>query len=353
MEENAKGATELNREKASEIELEEAKQELYEVKKQLDGMELPKGFEPVSISKHRELQISNRITEKDVIAVELENEEQERQTLLYKRLEDRKLSLIATIDEKDRILLSDEHKEKYKNYISREELERPYALNEAEMERQKEANIPIDDEKEQMAKQDQIKSKTGKEFAIAMALRVSEDQIVSVIEVKDESTMSNVVNRDVQAKDLFIVRLRQGNGNDYVMMNRRPDGSFEVASKTEMSKTFQEINQGLGIKNNRQEAEIKEGELGAVAQPYGDERQVEVNRYRFRDETSYILEVQTDYQADMHLYREEEGKLIPLCTEEHGRHETKEIELPNRVREVEEDEGRTPWGDAEGRRSRY
>lgn len=310
MAENSRGAAELNRTQQKDAKLEEVLQELYNVETQLDTLELPKGFKPISIAKYKELTIADNIKEKDVFAVELENEEQERQTQLYKKLSDEKLHLIATINAENEVQLSKEHQERYASFMSREELQTPYPISKKEMEKEAVAQIEPNEQQED--------GKTSQERAIAVALGIPADKILNVIEVKDENTMANATNRNVDRKDIFLVKLKQSTAenasNDYVMVEQKADGSFEVASKTDMSQMFQEITDGLGIKDTRQKAEIKEGDIEADANPYDKTRHVEVNQYHFKDDTRYILSVKHDYKTQMHVYKEENGKLVPLCT---------------------------------------
>ena len=354
MEENAKGEEQLNSSIKRKEELEEAKQRLYDLQKDIDGLDIPEGFYITNITEYSEVKLSDAITEKDVIAIEVETEEREKQTQLYKRLEENKFMLIATINEEEKIFLSEEYKEKYRGIIPETQLNEPYQLDRQTLEQHKSKKSTLNNKDK--ALEHDTNSKTGKEHTIAMALGVSEDQILNIIEVKDESTMSNVVNRDIDNQNIFLVRLRQNDAgmgsNDYVMMNLRKDGTFEVASKTELSNTFEEISKGLGIKDSTQYEEIQGRELQAVANPYGNTRHVEVNQYSFKDGNRYILAIDTNYEAQMHVYKEENGKYIPVCEKEHGRHEEKEIELPDGTKEIE-DEERTPWGDAEARRNRY
>lgn len=310
MAENSRGAAELNRTQQKDAKLEEVLQELYNVETQLDTLELPKGFKPISIAKYKELTIADNIKEKDVFAVELENEEQERQTQLYKKLSDEKLHLIATINAENEVQLSKEHQERYASFMSREELQTPYPISKKEMEKEAVAQIEPNEKRKD--------GKTSQERAIAVALGIPADRILNVIEVKDENAMANATNRNVDRKDIFLVKLKQSTAenasNDYVMVEQKADGSFEVASKTDMSQMFQEITDGLGIKDTRQKAEIKEGDIEADANPYDKTRHVEVNQYHFKDDTRYILSVKHDYKTQMHVYKEENGKLVPLCT---------------------------------------
>ena len=121
-----------------------------------------------------------------------------------------------------------------------------------------------------------------------------------------------------------------------------------------MKDTLKEVTYGLGLKDNIQEQEIMEGDLDTVSNPNDPKKYVEINKYRFRDGSTYILEVNRDYQANLHIYREKNGKLLPLCIEEHGQHDKEKLELPGRDaivdEEHEEEYERTPWNDAEKRR---
>ncbi len=356
MEENAKEAVDINEHEKEKQKMEQAKQELYNLRKQLEQMELTKDFKIVSISKYSEMKLANSITEKNVILIEQKNEEEER-TLLYKQLENNELMLIASINDKKEITLDDAYKERYRGILPDKELENLYIQDEKKTNEHKVGEIVLDNKQDikPNRKENYISRNM---FGIAMALGIDENQILSIIEVKDEETMSKVLNKDIDNKNIFIVKLKQDDGkigvNNYVLMHQRTDGTFEVASKTEMKDTLKEVTYGLGLKDNIQEQEIMEGDLDTVSNPNDPKKYVEINKYRFRDGSTYILEVNRDYQANLHIYREKNGKLLPLCIEEHGQHDKEKLELPGRDaivdEEHEEEYERTPWNDAEKRR---
>lgn len=367
MDENAMGSVDLNTVEQDKIALEQAKRELYEVKIKLNTLDLPSGFKTISIGKYGKLKVSERIEERDVIELELENEEQERQIQLYKELEGKRLLLIGTINEKEQIVLSEEYKqfseERYKGYIDRKELDEPYTVEREEMGKQKATEISPEEEPE-LEQQNYKTSKTSEEIEIARMLGIPQSQILNVVEIKDEDAMSNALNKNLENKRLFAVKLRTSAGkltsNEWVMVQEDSKGDYERAMREDPSDTLQAIGHELGIKSTRQNDTIKDGEISAEATPYDDSiKHIEIRRHRYTDGNTYVMEVDAVNEAVLHVYKEENGKLVPLCKEEHGHHEHEEIELPDRKLEVEEEkeedesEERTPWGDAESRRNRY
>lgn len=354
MEEESKGAIDLNESEQQKKALEDAKRELYEIKSKLQTLELPKGFTISSISKYEEIQTSEQIAEKDVYEVELQNEENERQIQLYKQLDERRLILVGTVNEKNEIILDDEYKnickQRYKGYINDADLENPYQINLEELEDKKEAEIEPDKEEE--------KSKTTQEKQIAAKLGVSPSQILNIVEIKDTNTMSNVVNKNLVAKNIYAVKLKSAAGkltsNEWVMMEDKGNGTYERAMREDQSDTLQNIANELGIRNSVTNDTIENGQINAMSKPNDEKAYVELRRHRFSDGNTYLLEIDKVREAELHVYKEENGKIEPLCTDEHQTHEQEKIELPNRELEVEEDDDeRTPWGDAEARRQRY
>lgn len=357
MEENAQGASDLNRVQQEKNELDEAKRELYEIKSRLESLNLPDGFKVVSIGKYSKLKVSNRIEEKDVIELELENEEQERQVLLYKELDEKQLLLIATINEKEQIILEEEYKqlagERYRGFISKEELDTPYDINKDEMQKESEINP---DEPEQEIEENET-GKSSDELEIAAKLGIPPSQILNVVEVKDEEAMSNTLNKNLENKTLYAVRLKTPAGkltsNEWVMMQKDSSGNFERGMREDPSDTLNTIGHELGIRSTRQNDTIEDGEITAEAAPDNNsKRHIEIRRHRFTDGNTYVLEVDKTYESVLHVYKEENGKLEPICIDEHGEHEAEKIVLADRVEALEvqeekkEEEDKTPGGDA-------
>ena len=207
MEENAKEAVDINEHEKEKQKMEQAKQELYNLRKQLEQMELTKDFKIVSISKYSEMKLANSITEKNVILIEQKNEEEER-TLLYKQLENNELMLIASINDKKEITLDDAYKERYRGILPDKELENLYIQDEKKTNEHKVGEIVLDNKQDikPNRKENYISRNM---FGIAMALGIDENQILSIIEVKDEETMSKVLNKDIDNKNIFIVKLKE------------------------------------------------------------------------------------------------------------------------------------------------
>ena len=362
----------LNAVEKAKKEFQDIMYEINKVRLKIEELEPEKGFDLTSISKYHKLKVSENIEEKDVFVIEFKNKEKEKKIELYK-LKDDELVLIGKLNENKELMLDEKYKkqwERYGHFVK--EINRPYRVNFDETE--KEAEIAAEDidiyrqidskwnGKNKKRKEEDNKrqiEETGQEEEIANALRVPQEQILNVVEIKDERTMSNVLNKNVETKNLYAVKLRQDDGgvgsNDWVMVNKKADGSYEKAMKEDPSDTIQDLAQTLNIKNNVQETDIKEGDVSAVSKPHSGTRQAEVNRYRFSDGTTYVMETSRDYKTDVHVYEEKNGTLEPLCNDEHGKHKEETIELPDRNVDVkeEEEEEKTPWGDAESRRNRF
>lgn len=354
MEEESKGAVELNENEQQRKTLENAQRELYKIESKLQSLDLPKGFRIVSISKYKEMKVSKQIAEKDVYEVELQNEKSERKIQLYRQLDEERLMLIGTINETDKIVLDSDYKDicmqRYKGYISDNDLEMPYQIDSEKLEEKKEAQIEAGKEK------DQSNDKTIQEMQIAMKLGVPSSQILNVVEIKDTNTMSNVLDKNLKPKKIYAVKLKSSAGkitsNEWVMMEEKEDGTYERAMREDKSDTLQNIGHELGIRNSVTNDTIENGQINAMSNPNAEKGYVELRRHRFSDGNTYLLEIDKVREAELHVYKEENGKIEPLCTNKHQTHKQEKVELPDRELEVEEDE-RTPWGDAEARRRSY
>lgn len=352
MKENVLDEAELNQKEKSEEELNRILQELYNVKKRIDLLDLPNDYKPISISKYKSIKLTDKlkdsegIYEEDVYGIEYENN----QTELY-ALRDEELMLIATIDEKNQLILSDEEKEKYAGVTRAGELDKPTQIDEKDMEEQKEFEVSLEDRKD--------RANDSKEAQIANAIGVNSNNILMVVEIKDEATMSNVLNKNFETKNLYAVKLRQDSGglgsNDWIIINQKSNGNFEQTMKQDPSDTMQDISQTVGLKrNNMQAPDLDPGDIDTVSRNGTRYTETNINGRRINDEYA-ILETQKDYKTTIHIAKENNGKAELLCEDEHSEHEEDKIEFPDRNVEIEKDkeaeeEDRTPGGDAYERR---
>lgn len=343
------GASQLNEKEKNEEELNRALQELYNVKEKINTLDLPKGNTPISLSKYKNVKLTDKlkdsegIYEENVYAIDYE----ENETELY-ALRNEELYLLATIDEKKQLILSEEEKEKYAAVTRDGELDKPFEIDEQEMEKQKELEMPLEENKD--------KTEGSRETQIANAIGINPDNVLMIVEVKDEVTMSNVLNRNLETKNLYAVKLRQDSGglgsNDWVIVNQTANGKFEQAMRQDPSDTMQDIGQTVGLKNNNlQSPDLDPGDIDTVSRNGTRYTETTINGTRFNDEYG-ILETQKDYKTTVHIARETDGKAELLCEDEHSEHEEEKIELPDRDVEIEkeEEEERTPGGDAYERR---
>ena len=273
--------------------------------------------------------------------------------------------LIGELDENQKVILDEKYKreleKKLKEFKDKVEIERKVDINQADYTLSEEdiANYRKIKEKQGENKQSEKKKEKEKkevkeetehkdqdlEEKIAIALGISKDQILNVVDIVDEKTMSNVINKDMERMNLKAVKLRQsdndGQGNDWVFVNIKGNNEVEVADNETIahSKPMQNIASGLNIKNNMQNTSIGAGDLNANPQPRSNEIVTEINRYRFNDVTVLMETKRYNNETEIHCYKEnDDGSLEPLCEGEHGKHEAKEIKLPDRNVKVEEDE---------------
>ena len=361
MRDGSLGAEQLNQDKLNQVELDKALQELYIVKKEIDTLCAAKEQKAVAISKYKnyrltgKLKNSNGIVEENVYEVEYDSKEKE----IY-RLEDEKLVLLATIDAKNQLKLSEEEKARYKgkNVINEDELDKTYNIDEIEKEKsdkeketenEKEFEVSLNDEKDKKkSKKDIEEKKEDKNTQIANSIGVKPENILMVVEIKDEVTMSRVLNQNVERMNLYAIKIRQDSGglgsNDWVIVNQKANGKFEQAMRHDVSDTMQDISQTVGLKSNKLQApDLDPGDVSTVGNPRGT-RYVEtrLNGTKLNDERA-IIEEQKDYKATVHITKVgEDGKEELICDDEHE-HDEQKIELPDRNIEEEENEENDDW----------
>lgn len=360
MEANTKNEIDLNKQRKAEEDLEASLQELYLVTQKIMELELPNGYTTVSISKYGEVKIGDNlktvdgkridgIIESDVYSFEIENKQGEKITQLYK-LKDDELSLVAQINANRELLLSMEERKKFQGIIQEDELIRTHGPEEQTIEGQHDLKVDLRERTDS-------KEDSDREMEITKALGVSPDNILMIVEVKDEYTMSNVLNRNLETKNLYAVKLKQDSGgvgsNDWIIVNQKANGKFEQAMKQDPSDTMQDIGQTVGVKNNNLQApDFAPGDLNAVSRNGTRHIGANINGTRFNDEYG-VLETQKDYKTTVHIVREQDGKGELLCEDEHSEHDEEKIEFLDRdieINEDDQDEQRTPGGDAYERR---
>ncbi len=380
MDENAIGEVDLNAKQKAQNDLEQALQELYDVRQKLQTLEMPAGFEPISISKYKgeiqltdKLQDSDGIVAQDLIAIELEDEEKERQTLLV-QLRDDEIHLIATINEKNELIVSEELKEKFKDFVRDGELDTPYLVSREEIEKKKMLEVPLEEREEaeksdeERAQEEGSREPSGRKAKIAQALGVREGTVLMVVEVKDELTMSRVLNKNVEHDNLFLVKLKQNTGavsNDWMVINQKSNGEFERAVLTDHSDTIGDINITAGNSIYTGEAvDIDPGDIRVKNYRGTNTGRIDIDvRQDGRSIGNHIEEQEVNKAGvdEIDTDREEEERKIQeeleeelkkrQLAEEDARAEEKEEERKKREeQEIEEEEEKTLWSDASRRR---
>ncbi|MBR6033906.1 MAG: hypothetical protein IKP28_04130 [Clostridia bacterium] len=359
MEENAIGEADLNAKQKAQQTLEEATQELYDVRKKLQSLEMAPGFQPISISRYKgevqltdKLQDSDGIVAQDLIAIELENEEKERQTLLV-QLKDDEIHLVATINEQNELILSEELKEKFGNYVREGELDEPYIVDREQLEKKKILEIPAEEREEEEREEEKSKEErepsddgnapSGQKAKIAKALGVRESTILMVVEVKDEFTMSRVLNKNVEHDNLYLVKLKQDTGgigsNDWVVVNLNDRGEYQRAVMTDHSDTIQDLNVALGNT-------IYTGEAADI-----DAGDIRVENYKGTNTGAIDIDVRREgntvgKEHDEEMAVNKAGVAEP---EEEEIEEEETLDEEEQEEELEEDDW-TPGGEAYNRR---
>ena len=361
MRDSSLGAEQLNQDKLNQEELDKALQELYIVREKLDKLDSPKNQKPIALSKYKnvklsgELKDSKGINEDNIYEIEYDNKQKE----LYE-LRNEELILLATIDEKNYLKLSDYEKARYEEMTRERELDNPFEIDEEEMEKEKEFETSLDDEKDKEESKEEdkegknIDSETedyARDAQIAKAIGVKDaDSVLMVVEIKDELTMSRVLNKNVERTNLYAVKLKQDSdvmdfgSNDWVYVSENSKGEFNQTIDNEQSKVMRGLTDKLGLKNNNvQTADIDSGDIDSL----GSSELIDIKTINakvringtYLDDTDGVAQINHNAQIDMHTLKD--GELI--CDDEHE-HEEEKIELPDRDVEVKDNKSDRPKG---------
>lgn len=129
-------------------------------------------------------------------------------------------------------------------------------------------------------------------------------------------------------------------------------GSFEeIAGHEIVSEPMNDIAEELNITNNMDYKKITSEDVNAKVDAEGDHL-VEL-KYSMSDGRTVILGIDRERNSITHVFKEEDGKLVPMCLE-HQLDTSKELSkeeiekiLPNdEIKDEDEDEPKTLGGDA-------
>lgn len=196
----------LNEKMQDEREMEKTKAEISNIKQKILNS-LPQKYTVLSISDPIDkIGLGGRVEQENVFAVKIEDEKRKIKTLIFNN-EGQEL---ATIDENNRVVLQEkmqkelqelvgktgEQNEKQKEYY---DFQKEYSLTQEEMDRIS--------EKFEDKKMDLKDKKQTRNFRFAECLGVSEGDMLSIAEIKEQDSRTVIVDKDKKHSKIYVVEL--------------------------------------------------------------------------------------------------------------------------------------------------
>lgn len=222
-------ANNLNKSKAKVEAEEKEKTEASNIKQKILNS-LPNNYVVLSVSGPIEkVSLGGQIGAENVFAVKVEDEKSKIETLIF----DKEGQQIATINEQNRIILQQDFLEKFKKFTGEPgkqsptqqdyyDFEKKYSLSQEEKD-----DLWVQVEEKEMPEGNTEKTRNAK---FAEALGVSEGDMLSIVEVKEQDTKTVLVDKDKKYSQIFIVELKRdsaGRGDhDWVAVEAKADRFF-------------------------------------------------------------------------------------------------------------------------------
>lgn len=230
MEENNKSENSLNEKLKEEKQMEDAKTEASNIKQKILNSLQREGYVVLSFSGPiEEISLGGQIGAENVFAVKVEDKKSKIETLIF----DEEGKQIATINEQNRIILQQDFLEKFKEFTGEPgkqsptqkdyyDFQKEYSLSQEEMD-----DLWVQVEEKEMPEGNTEKTRNAK---FAEALGVSEGDMLSIVEVKEQDTKTVLVDKDKKYSQIFIVELKRdsaGRGDhDWVAVEAKADRFF-------------------------------------------------------------------------------------------------------------------------------
>lgn len=222
-------ANKLNEIKAEEKENEEAKAEASNIKQKILNS-LPNNYDVLSFSGPiEEISLGGRVKQSNAFAVKVEKENKEIEILIFNK----SAQQVASINEQNQIMLSEEAKEKLKEMIGKPgqqtkeqkkyyDFQKKYSLSQEEID-----DLWVQVEEKEMPEDNKEKARNAK---LAEALGVSEGDMLSIVEIKEQDTKTVLADKDKKYSQIFIIELKRdsaGRGDhDWVAVEAKADRFF-------------------------------------------------------------------------------------------------------------------------------
>lgn len=139
-----------------------------------------------------------------------------------------------------------------------------------------------------------------------------------------------------------------------LQLKKRQIGSFEkVAGHETVSEIMNDIEGATNMQNSDKEQTLNYNRISGIVDAEGDHR-IEVKKYDFSDGSKMELQIDRERNSIQTLKKyDKDGNEIAVDMEkvQNPEQAIKDVEAEAK-KKAEEEEGRTPWGDAEDRRNR-
>lgn len=343
-------------------------QDLTSILKELEQkLELQEDQKIIDIEFKDTINLGGDLNRNSIFAVKIQNKNKEITHIII----DKDCNKVADIDKDGKITLSEREIEIWKQFIGkpgeqtpdqkkRYDFEKEYILEQYKTNEKSVGNdalvVPIKDKTKTRPKD------TEKQKA-ADALKVNETAIIAMIKIEDRETFGQAINQKLHA-DAYIVRY--GN-NKTKIMQMDSKGKLRELEGLESNEFNLEVLEQLNLDKANKTQKIKSGDLttirtedpkssyvvvrehdsknGIVVVNSGNETQM----YTFNDEgKDNIKEIETSIKYE--LEGNENDKNI-VGNDAHVVPKEKTIDN-DKEKDGDDDEGRTPWGDAYARQRR-
>lgn len=322
-----------------------------------EKLELPEKQRIIAIEVKGDINLGGELNRKSAFVIKIQNENGE----FYHIVADKEANQIATILKDGKVELSDREKQLWEKFVGKEnnqtpeqkkiyDFEKEYFLEEYKTEEIKEREREEEKNKEQDKKEESKEQENEKKAA--ESLKVEDTAIISMIKIEDRETFGQAINTKLYA-DAYIVRY--GNNKTKIMQSTS-EGKLREISGLKTNEFNSEVVEQLNINKTGNNQKIEPGDLSTI--------KTEDDKYNYvvvreQDSNKGIVIVNSTDTTKVYTFNDE-GKENLREIESSIRYEVEENkeekELKTHEKEIEQEdeqeEGRTPWGDAYSRMRR-
>ena len=349
-------------------------QEFNDKMKQIgEKLEIPKENRIIAIDFKDNIKLGGALERNSVFVLTI----QDKEGTISHVVIDKDVNKIADIDKYGKIELSPSEMQKWEAFIGKKgeqrvdqkeryDFDKEYYLEEYKPKENEKGKSPNGNDKEPEKDTDKKENKSNsledeRKKEAAKSLKTDESEIKAMIKIEDRETFGQAINKKLYA-DAYIVRY--GN-NKTKIMQVGANGKLSELSGLESSEFNSEVIEQLNIKNTQKNSKIKAGDLTTiktedekynyvVVKEHDSEKGIvivnstnQTKAYTFDDEGKDNLQ---EIEASIKYEVEEKNKEKNASKSNKNTGENDGGRKIDEEKEQEDDEERTPWGDAEARR---